>query len=58
MQGREAIKDLDIAKESGGTHRGLFREFKGVRVKDALLVEFTPRTDAPALISGLELVEE
>jgi hypothetical protein len=32
MQGREVLKDFDVAREAGGAHRGVVKELRGVRV--------------------------
>ena len=58
LQGAEVLKDLDVVKEAGGPRRGIVRQFRGVRVKDALQVEFTPSSEKPPVICGVELIEE
>jgi hypothetical protein len=58
LQGREVARELDIVRQSGGTHRGLVLEYKGISIKDFLHVEFTPRTHLPALVCGIELIAE
>lgn len=58
IQGREVARELDIVRQSGGPHRGLLLESKGVPIKDSLRVEFTPRTQRPPLICGVELIAE
>jgi hypothetical protein len=58
LQGQEVLKSFDILKEAGGIHRGLVREFHGIRAKEAVEVEFAPATSRPALICGVELIAE
>ncbi len=58
IQGREIARDLDIVHQSGGTHRGLVLESKGVPIEDSLRLEFTARTQKPPLICGIELIAE
>jgi hypothetical protein len=49
---------LDIVRQSGGTHRGLILESKGIPIKDSLRVEFAARTQRPPLICGVEMIAE
>jgi len=56
--GREVLRDFDIVREAGAVRRGLVREFRGIRCRDALELGFHARTAKPALISGVELIEE
>ncbi|MFH1269256.1 MAG: PA14 domain-containing protein, partial [Planctomycetota bacterium] len=58
VQGKEALKDFDVVKEAGGIDRGVVRRFGGVRVKDALRIEFAPSTEEPPVVCGLQLVAE
>ena len=55
IQGREVIRDLDVAKASGGTTQAIVREFKNIQIGDILTVSLTPKTGTP-LICGIELV--
>ena len=61
LQGQLAAKDLDIAKEAGGPNKALVKEFKGVKVKDALRMDLTPaehsKLKAP-LLCGVEIIAE
>jgi hypothetical protein len=57
LQGREVLKDLDIAAEAGGSKRPLVREFRGIIVKDELTITVTAKAGAPVLC-GVEIVAE
>ncbi len=52
------LADFDVVKETGGPNRGVASEFKGVRVSNALEIEFVAKTVRSALVCGVELVEE
>jgi hypothetical protein len=58
IQGRAVAPELDIVHQSGGTHRGLVLEHKGIPVDDSLRVDFTARTPKPPLVCGIELIAE
>jgi len=58
MQGREVLTDFDIAREAGGNHRGVMKEFRGVNVLEALELDFVSSTQPPAVLCGVELIEE
>ncbi|MDZ7619545.1 MAG: PQQ-binding-like beta-propeller repeat protein [Patescibacteria group bacterium] len=58
MQGREVLADFDVAREAGGPNRSVAREFRGIRISDALTIAFVPKTAKPALVCGVALVEE
>jgi hypothetical protein len=61
LQGREVLKDLDIARESGGTNRGLVKEFSGIEVNGRLTVALTPAATAAVrepVLCGVEVVRE
>ncbi len=58
LQGKEVLGDFDIAREAGGPNRGVVRTFEGVRIANALEVEFIAKTGKPALLCGVELIEE
>jgi hypothetical protein len=58
MQGQPVLTDFDIALEAGGADRGVVREFPGVLIDEALELEFTASTGRPALLCGVELIEE
>ena len=58
VQGRQLARELDVVRQSGGAHRGLLLERKGIPVQDSLRVEFAPRTHRPPLICGIELIDD
>lgn len=61
VQGREAIKDLDIVKEAGGSLRSLVKEVTGVVVEDMLTVRLTPSVQASnrtTILCGIEVIAE
>jgi hypothetical protein len=61
VQGRKAIHDLDIVKETGGPLRSLVKEVKGVVVEDMLTVRLTPSAVAsnrPTILCGIEVIAE
>jgi len=57
IQGNPALEQFDIVKEAGAAHRGVMREFKGVKVSDELKILFKA-TGKPALICGIEVRAE
>ena len=57
IQGREVLKDLDVAKEAGGAMRGIVKQFHRVRVERDLTISLTPRKGEP-ILSGVELVAD
>jgi outer membrane protein assembly factor BamB len=60
LQGNRVLHDFDVARESGGSGRGLVKEFKGVKVVKELLVTLTPTGPAEhgPVLCGIEAVEE
>jgi len=58
LQGREVLADFDIAREAGGVNRSVVKEFRGVQVHDALEIEFAGSSENPAVLCGVELIEE
>jgi hypothetical protein len=54
LQGREALKGLDVAKEAGGPGRRLMREFHGVDVSEVLTVTLRAQAGQPVL-SAIEV---
>jgi len=61
VQGRTAIKDLDIVREAGGPLRSLVKEFHGVDVADTLTVRLTPSAQSPnrtTILCGIEVIAE
>jgi hypothetical protein len=58
LAGREVLHNFDIVREAGRACQGLVREFRGIPLTDALELGFHAHTSKPALISGVELIEE
>jgi outer membrane protein assembly factor BamB len=60
LQGRDVLKDCDIAALAGGAWRGVMREFTGVPVVETLSLAFrrTKGSPLPPLLCGLEMVAE
>jgi len=57
LQGREVLRDFDIAKEAGGARRVLVREFAGIEAPERLRVTLRPSMGR-TLLAGLEVVAE
>jgi hypothetical protein len=57
IQGKKAIQNLDIFKESGGSRRLLLKELRGVMSDGTLSISFVPRIGRTR-ISGVEIVAE
>jgi len=63
VQGRTAIRNLDIVREAGGSRIALTKEVAGVTARDAITLELVPRRSAdglgmPPVICALSLDEE
>jgi outer membrane protein assembly factor BamB len=60
LQGDTVLADLDIAREAGAPRKSVIREFKGVLVKDRLVVTLSPSDSAaaPPILCGVEAVLE
>ena len=61
VQGRMALRGLDVVQEAGGSNRALVKEFSGIEVKDRLVVELTPdaaKAIPSAVLSGIEIQAE
>ena len=57
IQGRQVLRDFNVAKEAGGAMRGIVKEFKRVGVERDLTISLTPCKGEPVL-SGIELVAD
>jgi hypothetical protein len=57
IQGKIAIQNLDIAKESGGSQRLLVKEVRGIKSAGALTISFASKIGRTQ-ISGVEIVAE
>ena len=58
VQGRRMLDDFDVVKEAGRPHKGIVKEFRGVRVDDELRLSFHPTAKRPAVLCGVEIVAE
>ncbi len=61
LQGKPALKSLDVAKEAGGRHHSLVKEFPGVQVGDDLVIELIPNPankHHATILSGVEIQAE
>jgi outer membrane protein assembly factor BamB len=57
IDGNEAIKDLDIFKESGGQLRVLVKELRSIRAPNAVLTLTFTATAGQPLICGVEILQ-
>ena len=63
LQGKTAIARLDVARESGGKNRAMFRDLGPVEVQDKLVLDFVPQGDKPSarqspILQALEVIRE
>jgi hypothetical protein len=63
LQGRVVLSGLDIARETGGRDRALFKEFSGIEVTDKLRIDFVsaakqPTPERAPIVQGIEVVRE
>ncbi len=49
LQDKLVLEGFDVAKESGGQNRAVFKEFPGIEVKDSLAIELVPKAANPPL---------
>lgn len=57
LQGKTVLKNLDVFQASGGTNRGIMREFKAVNIDGTLTVSLKAIAGRP-VISGVEVIAE
>jgi outer membrane protein assembly factor BamB len=57
LQGKPLAENVDIARESGGRHIALVREFRGIVAGASLKLDLTPKAGRP-ILSGIEVVAE
>jgi hypothetical protein len=60
LQGRDVLRDFNVAQAAGGTHRSVIKEFRGVQAKDTLEIQLTAtssRASGP-LLCGVEILAE
>ena len=62
IQGKDVLKDFDVAKAAGGPRRGIVKECRGVKIRDELTIELKSPAAAPrnggAILCGVEIVAE
>ena len=63
VQGKTAVKGLDIVREAGGRNRALVKEIPHVEASEQIVIELTPEGSPNAgaalpVISGVEIVQE
>jgi outer membrane protein assembly factor BamB len=63
LQGKTAIARLDVARESGGKNRAMFRDLGPVEVQDKLVLDFVPQGDKPSarqspILQAVEVIRE
>jgi outer membrane protein assembly factor BamB len=55
IQGKKVLENFDVAQQAGGARRVLKKEFKDIKVTDALNIQFTGNNSTP-VISGIEII--
>ena len=55
IQGKKVLENFDIVDQAGGWKRVLRKEFREVKVKDTLLIEFSNSSHV-SVISGVEIL--
>lgn len=61
VAGKAALKGFNIGKVAGGGTRALVKEFKGVKAREALVLELNPskkEQSAPPQLCAVEVIEE
>jgi outer membrane protein assembly factor BamB len=61
VQDQEALTGFDVAKEAGGTMRGIVKTFSGISVEDTLSIRFKPSStvsESVPMLSGIEILIE
>ena len=63
LQGKVVLENFDVAEQSGGKDRALFKEFSGIAVDDKLTIELVPKAPKPTpeqtpILQGVEVVRE
>lgn len=61
VQGKTAVKDLDVCAEAGGPRRSLVKEVKGVAADGKLTIRLVPSAQASVrapILSGVEIMAE
>lgn len=60
LQGRQVLKNFDVARETGMTNRCVVKEFDKILIKDDLKISLTPAAaqNADTVLSGIEIIAE
>jgi len=63
LQGRAVLKSFDILRSAGKSNKAVVKEFKGIRVKNALALELVPKSANPQMsqapiINFIEVIRE
>jgi hypothetical protein len=58
LQGREVLKDFDIAREAGKPGSPVIREFKNVQADGAIRIGLSPSAKKPAALCGVQMLLE
>jgi outer membrane protein assembly factor BamB len=58
LQDREVLGGFDIAREAGGADIPVIKTFTGIHASDVLTVECQAVSEAPPLLSGIEVILE
>ena len=59
IQGKPALRNFDIVKEATGVKRLIVKSFKGIKVKDKLIIQSkSSNPGKPPLLSGVEVLME
>jgi hypothetical protein len=60
LQDKLLLENFDIVKEADGPNRSVVKEFKGIKVRDDLILTLTPMTTAQAdpVLCGIEIIAE
>jgi hypothetical protein len=57
IQGKVVTPGMDVAREAGGVNRSLVKVYRGVRVRDKLVVELKPaKKGGGTVLSGIEVM--
>jgi len=58
LQGKPALRGLDVAKETGSSHAALVKEWQHIPASDQLTIELRSQDGEPPAISGVEILAE
>ncbi|MBW8034384.1 MAG: hypothetical protein FVQ79_01605, partial [Planctomycetes bacterium] len=60
LQGRQVLKDFDVAREAGTTNRCVVKEFNEILIKNDLKISLDPAdtNNLTPILSGIEIIAE